>query len=453
MKVINPYEDVNFASTQRVPANTHEHIFNNFQMQNAYRRGIRIFACVNYYPSSPSVCPQGKLGVSTDQKFSGWRIPITDWKTTDIPSDWYKMSLSELSPYLTTRYWEGSYPTIKDNDGNTISTDSLPQIANAEWAFNRWSKNDVNDREHMHHNVLGNVFPNATNGIIGQSPVFEGMDWEQEKIWRQTHQLYSIPELVERYLSPSYQQFEGKVFGTVNHNYEVSDIERYFRNYPKVYKAMELFNQAFSVQRNQAFRNAYDALLSKGYRIWGTAVVDWQGAREQYGSLEMMPNEFADWNNRYEALPSSEKDRYGSARAFYEATYVKECGDKDRGCNVLYMDNYSSLLAQNPQSVASAALDLFNKGKYFMSAWGNHYPTNIASDGKTATFSVNTAATKIKAITNTQVLEVVGTSVTIPISYKDKYVRFEAYFEDKDFVFTNPIFFERDDNAKYIVIL
>lgn len=448
IKIINPYADVNFASTPRVPAISHEHIFNDFMMQNAYRRGIRIFACVDYYPSAPSVCPQGKLGTTKDQKFSSWKIPITDWATTNVPDDWYTKTLAELSPYLTTRYWEGSYPTITDVDGNTINTDSLPQIANAEWAFNRWNKDNINDREKMHHNVLGNLFPNATNGIITNNvykSLFAGMTWNEEKSWRQTHQLYSMHELTEKYLSPSYQQFDGKIFGTVNHHYDVSDIERYFKYHSKVYKAMELFNQGFSVLRNQAFRDAYDEILKKGYRVWGTSVADWQGEREAFSSLGMMPDEWADWNNRFNALSDAEKALYGSAKSFYEATYTKDCGDKDRGCNVLYIDNYSSLLTSDPQSVASVALDAYSNGRYFMSAWGGYYPTNINATTSSASITLNGSATKLRAITNLGVTESSGSSISIPVGKGVTYVRFEAYFADKDFVFTNPIFYDRGD--------
>lgn len=445
--IINPYADVSFADTPRVPAITHQHIYNDYMFKGAYDRGIRVFACVNYFPSAPSVAPSGKLGLTSSQNFSSWRIPVEDWiDPKDIPSEVkdnaFNMSLEQLSQYKTTRYYEGSYPTITDKDGNVVNTANISQISNMEFAFLPWKRGVLNDRMSQHCNILGNLFAIPTNGM-GDHAIYEGMTWDEEKAWRAAHPLYSFEELVERVTNAQYQQFEGKVFGTANHNYDVDGIKKYFDKYPQIFKAMECFNQCYSRNRNNAFRNAFDTLLSDGYRIWGTAATDWAGTRE----VDLMPSEEADWIAAYNALTPEQQAEYGSWKNYYNATATKECGDKDRGCNVLYIPNYDNLIAQCAQVAAEAALDAYIAGRYYMSGLNTHTISGV-SVNNTATFTVSSNASTIRAKTKFKTQEISNTnSISIPINDKDVYVRFEAYFEDKDFIFTNPVFIEGDDKA------
>ena len=238
----------------------------------------------------------------------------------------------------------------------------------------------------------------------------------------------------------SYRQFDGKIFGTVNHNDNVPGIKRYFDTYPDIFKAMECFNQYFSRQQNELFRSAFDTLLSQGYRIWGTAVVDWPNSRETWSGLTAA--EKTQWTALYNALPEGEKEQYGSVSAYYEATAEKECGDADRGCNVLYIPNYESLLAQGPKVAAEAALDAYIAGRYYMSAWGQKRITALSVSEFSATFTVSESASELRATTDKGTTTGTGTTITIPITGGETYVRFEAYFDDADFIFTNPVFFE-----------
>lgn len=440
--ILNPYIDVNFTSTPKVPANSHEHIYTGSTFEQVYRKGTRIFACVNYFPSAPSVCPAGKLGLVENANFSNWRIPVEDWIDpknipAEVQSNAFNMSLSELSQYKTTRYYEGNYPTITDSQGNVIQTNSIPQISNMEFAFLPWVRGNISDRISQHFNVLGNLFAIPTNGMDYHA-IYEGMTWDEEKAWRGQHPLYSMEELMSYVTNSAYQQFEGKIFGTANHNYDVTGLKKYFDRYPQVFKAMECFNQCYSRKRNNAFRNAYDSLLKQGYRIWGTAVSDWNGTREQ----DLMPNEQTKWIARYNALTPEEQAQYGNWKNYYNAVAEKECPDRDRGCNVLYIPNYDTMLARNPQEVAEAALDAYIAGRYYMSGWGNYSINNLDVTDTTVTITLSDPAQTLVGISNKDVISSSGSTITVPVKDDTIYVRFEAYYPDADFIFTNPVFFD-----------
>lgn len=447
ISIINPYNGVDFASTPRVAANSHEHIYNGSTFERVYRKGTRVFACVNYFPSAPSVCPSGKLGLSQPANFSSWRIPVEDWiDPEDIPSEVkdnaFNMSLAELSPYKTTRYYEGSYPTITDGQGNTIQTADVPQIANMEFAFIPWVRGTINDRISQHFNVLGNLFPIPTNGMSA-SAIFENMTWDEEKLWRIQHPLYSMEELMSYVTNSNYQQFNGKIFGTANHNYDVNGLKKYFDRYPQVFKAMECFNQCYSRNYNNAFRSAYDTLLKDGYRIWGTAVTDWNGTREQ----DLLPSEQSEWIAAYNALTPEEKAQYSNWKDYYNATAEKECPDYDRGCNVLYIPNYNELYSQGAQVAAEAALDAYIAGRYYMSGFGRYRITNLNIQDSYVSLTISENAESLRGIASDNIIESTGNTILVPITKKTTYVRFEAYFSDADFLFTNPIFIEHEQEA------
>lgn len=438
--IINPYSGVDFAGTPRVPANSHEHIYAGSGFQGAYRRGIRAFACVNYFPSAPSVAPSGKLGLQTDQNFASWDIPVIDWADpNNVPENFFDMTLEELAPYLTTRHYQGAYPTITDGEGDTVQTAGVPQIANMEFAFLPWQRGNLNDRISQHFNLLGNLYGYPTNGMT-YAPIFPGMTWDEEKAWRAAHPLYSMADLMGFVQQNAYRQFDGKIFGTINHNDNVNGIKRYLDTYPDIFKAMECFNQYYSRSQNELFRSAYDTILRQGYRIYGTAAVDWPNSRETYSGLTRA--EKTQWIAEYNALTPEEQGQYGSVSAYYEATAEKECGDADRGCNVLYIPNYDSLLAQGPKVAAEAALDAYIAGRYYMSAWGQKRITAFSVNETSATFTVSESAQELRAITDNGRTTGTGNTITIPISSGTQYVRFEAYFNDADFIFTNPVFFE-----------
>lgn len=243
-KIINPYSSVDFSSASRIKAISHEHIYNAQQLKIAYDRGIRYFACVNYFPACPSY------------PLSKWNYEYLDY-----------VSPSDLT--LTSFTYSGSIPSFIDKDGNVINTDDLVQLPNAEHAF-------YAETGGRHFNVLGSLFGECTNGNRNTG------EWSEEALgmrkgnWYAEHPKWTINDINKQYLNPSTQLFPGKIFGTINH----SDNEQYTRKLlntcPDVFKAIEIVNQESNSVTNDLYRELWDIFLSEGKRLWGTSVVDWQ---------------------------------------------------------------------------------------------------------------------------------------------------------------------------------
>lgn len=367
MRIINPYSDVDFGSVTRVKAISHEHINTEARLKSAYDRGIRYFACVWYQPAAITY------------PLSAWNHDYQDYTSKDD---------------LTLKTWNyaGSIVSFEDNNNNTILTDDLPQIPNAEHpCFGNISA--------RHFNVLGTSFSEAGWGKI---------EIENLTSWRLQHPLYDVSQINALFANTGV--LNNKIFGTINHCDSSTDAMKFLNNGREVFKAMEIFNQGGT---NIKYKKAYDELLSRGERLWVAAVVDWQG----------------------------------------DIAVDSDC-PFDRGCNVLLMDNsYNSLPANcfDPTnnyvySKAEAGLDAYIAGRYYASGLGNHYITGIDVNGEKVTISFDSVASSIKAITNVEVKEIANSSsMSFTIPRGAIYLRFEAEFNDWDFIYTNPMWIE--DNA------
>lgn len=365
IRIINPYEGIDFASVTKINAISHEHISNVTRLKKCYDRGIRYFACVHYQPA----CPPYPL--------SGWNIPYIDYTNTDDRD------------YTTTiKYFTGAIKSFVDKDGNTIYTDDLAQIPNAEHPKFAIDKNAETPSIMQHFNVLGNLWGEVGHGI-GTDPM--------AKI--HAHPLWDLKDINEMFTSNLL--YPGKVFGTINHNDNYSEAKRFLDNCPTIFKAMELFNNGSSMAKNQRHRDLYDRLLTEGYRIWGTSVVDWQ-------------DDF----------------RYSEY----------EC---DRGCNVLLLPDWDT---QTVAQRSEAGLDAYIAGQYYMSGFGNHSITGFSIAQDSVTLTLSDEATSINAITNLGKTKVDNTSSMLFVIPKGAiFLRFEAFFNDDeihDFIYTNPIWIE-----------
>ena len=224
-------------------------------------------------------------------------------------------------------------------------------------------------------------------------------------------------------------------FGTINHNNHLPSCKLVLDTCPNVFKAMELFNQGYGKHWNQTFKDTYDALLSDGYRIWGTAVVDWQGDWATWGYCDSVDK--AEWEAKYDALPPEEKSQYANAEEYYTAAGRYKF---DRGVNVLMMPfGYEQM---TPQEIAREGIKAFNAGRYYMAGTGNHWMQLGVSSG-VITFRVSDFAPALKIVTanGTTILTNKDTIQYAP-NKNDKYVRFEAEWDDGDFVYSNPCWVE-----------
>lgn len=243
-RIDNPYSGIDFQTASRVKAITHEHISNRDQVKTAYDRGIRYFACVNYFPACPSY------------PLSNWSYEYQDYVS---PSD------LRLETFVTS----GSIVSFVDQAGNVVLTDSLVQLPNAEHAF-------YSNTSNLHFNVLGSVFGECTNGTRKKG------EWSEESLgmkrnkWYSLHPKWDIKDINSQYLNNSNQLFPGKVFGTINHTYNEKAVRKMLEECPDVFKAIEIVNQGSTESDCRRFRDLWDTLLSEGKRIWGTSVIDWQ---------------------------------------------------------------------------------------------------------------------------------------------------------------------------------
>ena len=372
MRVINPYEGVNFSTVPKINSISHEHINTQEQLKKCYDRGIRHFASVWYQPAQPHYL------------YSGWSGTYLTYANT---------SEDDFSTTYETR--TGSIASFEDKDGNTIDVATLPQIPNAEHPKFAVDKNASPIQILQHFNVLGNLWAEVGHGIGAEM---------MAKI--QAHPLWDLSDINTQFTSDLL--YQGKVFGTINHNKSLDQALMMLNTCPTIFKATEINNNGYNLTDNQAFRSLYDQLLTMGYRIWGTSVQDWQG----------------DYR-------------------FSEVQY-------DRGCNVLLIDGWDNMTVAEK---SEAGLDSYIDGKYYASAFGNYSITGLSVNGRDVNISFSQTPSRLYAITNKGRVQGSGASYNFRIPYGAIYLRFEAYFDSDpnalDFIFTNPMFFE--DNEDNIV--
>ena len=285
--IVNPYEKIDFQTATRVKAISHEHIFSKSQLKYAYDRGIRFFACVNYFPACPSY------------PLSGWSYEFEDYVS---PAD---LRLAKFS-------YEGSIPSFVDKDGNKIDTDDLVQLPNAEHAF-------YSNTGGMHFNVLGSLFGECTNGN------HKGEEWSEDALgmrkgeWYNLHPKWDIKDINTQYLDQSKQLFKGKVFGTLNHTSSEKYVRKMLEKCPDVFKALEIVNQGSTESECAKFRNLWDKLLGDNIRIWGTSAIDWQvngpDGKPRLGACNVL------LIDNYDSQPNFKKAEMG-LDAYLEGYYI-----------------------------------------------------------------------------------------------------------------------------------
>ena len=478
MKIVNPYENVDFNSARRVLSFSHEHTYDKVTNEKAYNRGVRCFASMHYMPCAPrfplssfsyeyqdwnyidisSYSPTGGTGgtdiyttvnarkkVPTSDGFRQQYLIIAykesenarsytkltvnpngeNWNNLcEDESKWVTLNEEEMEQQLSlcTRVIEGSVPTLTDSEGNTINTDDLPQIQNSS-EHTLWKFSD-NSTLMGHFNVLGSSYAEPAWGVgIPQN-------------FRIAHPIHTSDEINSIFLNPANQQF-GKIYGTINHpNAGVRYIKKVLNIAPNVFKAMEVFNCGFNTSMNNEFLSMYDRILTDGYKINLTAVVDWS---------ILVADERAKFPRGYNVLlHGAEYDNLPT-----------NCFVKSSSPNYVY-------------SKGEACLDAYIAGRYYASGRGVHYITDLTVSGRNVTISFDANASVIKAITNKGKTETSGGSMSFTIPKGATYLRFEAYWNEKpegfddmteiqqeeyaktgvmDFIFTNPMWIEDEDNT------
>ena len=384
MKITNPYDEVDFTNLLQMPAISHEHIEDQLHLESAYNRGIRIFAPSCYQPAVPFTPLSNINSVYEDYtSYNDLRIEV-------------KTKCSN-PPFL--------FEDFIDIDGNRVSLNSLIQLPNSE---------KVNIKEFdimVHSNYLGSNY-----GDPGWSSI-DGLPTDETVNWRSANKFIGTTDLKNGILNNL--KYPNVLFGTLNHPQEdqITSIDKFLQfineiNSEKpIIKAIEIFNQCYTDETNDQFKNLYDSFLSTGQKLFCTAAVDWQ-----------------------DTICCSVK--------------------RNRGCNILLFDKnyYNTLNSMDDKAIY--ALNQFNKGAYCPSGLGSIQITHFSVRNNeiklkvlpNATTSDNcSCAFKIKVITNCRCETFTDTNeVTIIIGSDMTYCRFEVYLDD-DFLYTNPVFIEQEN--------
>lgn len=402
--LLNPYAGANYNNP--VCSQSHEHCFDKAKLESSYNRGIRVIACSHYAPATPRF------------PLSSFNVAYQDYKS--------KQALLDGDTELVTRYTTGAIPTLNTDSGD-INTDTIPQIANAERPLVR------GDAFGQHMNILGLLWGDPghslCNGEVRENTA------ENVQI-KSTYSLESFTKFNELLEDEENWQFGSRyVFGTINHCSNVEKALVILNNCPDIFKAMELFNQGYSEETNGLFRNAYDNVLKTGKRIWGTAVVDWQDDWATWAYTTQ--DEKDEWQDKYDALTPEEQAEYGSAENYYMETGRYKF---DRGTNVLLMDGtYDGLSASDK---AKEAIMAYLGGRYYMSG-RNTKSMKVVTDNHLVTFKLSDYADKAYVVTANGRTEYTNVdTINYVAQATDKFVRFEAFWDDGEFVFSNPVWVE-----------
>lgn len=429
MKIFNPYEGIDFKNALKVNSITHEHIYTEATWKSAYERGIRHFGALHYSPA----CPRFPASNYAYKLQNGTPVLNTYKDFRDIANADYTIVDTEL---------KGSVDSFTSN-GKVIRTDDLPQIPNNEHpTFTK--KLGVTTSFLNHFNVLGNLW-----GEAGW-----GMGTTQQ---RKGHPISDLSDF-ENFFKPENQYWESKLLFTINHCTSVYEARQFIDIINgRCPIAVEVFNNGYSMGYQQEFQNCYDSLLQEGYKLFCLSVVDWQ----DYIEGDLIPKEEKYWEDQFNALTQEQKDLYGTWKNYYMAVGRKVT--YDRGCNVLLVDaSYNNLpandfvkidglsypnLHSSTYTQAECGMDAYMQGHFFASAFGNHSINEITIDDNSISFAVDGSPTEIFAISDSKKINGTGNSMRFYFQQGSKYVRFVAKYdndEKKDFIATNPIWFEEE---------
>jgi len=278
------------------------------------------------------------------------------------------------------------FKDFTDSKGNYVKVSDLVSLPNAEHP-------NIGGLD-CHTNYLGSLLSEAG---WGNSNTVLNLPTDLLYLsWRSNNPIIFIDSLFIEVTN--YLLFTDKVFGTLNHpvNKSYSILKNYVDVSKGVIKAIEIFNQYYDKNTNEKFLKTWDDFLKGGYRIYGVSVVDWQG--------------------------------------YYGDTLIK----RDRGCNVLLLDTLYNSLSIKEKS--EAALNAYINGCFYSTGFGNYGIKNLILRNEYAQITVDGSPKEIRIITNNDEEIKMNRNVAVKIiNNKIKYIRFEVYYNDGDFIYTNPI--------------
>ena len=466
----NPYSGVDWNTTPRVKAVSHEHVYAARMVARMYDRGIRFFAHVHYQPAVPRV-PLSDI----DGTFEDWNyydVTYVSGNNFDNVVDARKNTPDTLNNGQMVCNFKQSGLIVAYQDSNgvqhwtklirNLSTDETwNECCEDETAWTDIATNeDMKANLTKHQRTLAYSIPtfqsaadvSVYNGGI-PSIAFEGDGEEHntddfpqipnaehtlfrplghfnvlgsrasEPAWslgapnsfRYSNPLYGINDIATVFPNSS-SFYDNKLFGSQNHDASVAQYKQLQDKYPW-FKGLEIYNNGMQRSDNASYLTSFHQLLNDGRTVFALAVCDWQG----------------DYNGT---------------------------SDVDGGTNVLYLpSDYASMSVANK---SKAGMDAYMNGCFVASRFGSRhildFSVNTAS--RTATFKVSDTAKELSLVFNGVKHTINNASeVTASIPRSTTNITAEAWFagensqiwksetklaDSADFIFTQAIILESE---------
>lgn len=285
----NPYTDVNWQRTFRVPSATHMHLMSQVNLENAYRYGIRHFPVSNYYPSAPYDATTRQ----SDFRLRQWWPARRDGKVLEPPINWNEVVnwIDEVEePYRSAFPFKETGPVYEKIPDDAILShnaehhgfsNSRAHICSPGSSFASGTF-DV----HQHYRTRDHGFPVGFGGTWQEA--FEGMiahlDYPDGGGITINHPTwftrFSDAEVLEML------DFDERVLGIEIYN-DYSGRKNWFEN--PDYKAPDEPEVGFSLRM-------WDRVLATGRRCWGFCVPDHSaaGAKDWNGRCVLLVSEFTE---------------------------------------------------------------------------------------------------------------------------------------------------------------
>jgi len=353
--IYNPYENADFTKTVKFV--THEHNLAQASFERCYNRGIRFIPVIHYQPSIPI-------------------YPLNSWFTTY--EDWINYDALGKE----TKASSGAIANFTDAELNNIDVSTIPTLPATE--FVNTLESDI-----IHFNIIGASYSNpGWSKISGEEDPAEGI-----VTWRKANRTTTPAEVVS---ATKNTMLYTKLFGTINHpEAPFSSLKSIIDLDTNIFLGFEVFSGGYSDVKNADFNSKYNQFISRGYKIWAVAVVDWQNS-------------------------------WGGDRTY------------DTGCCIAYVsENYDTNTKANKEK---EILDCMVSGRFSAAGLGSLNISSLSVSAAMVTIEFSEICDEIKIITNieTTIIES-SASATKIISRGVKWVRFEGRIEN-DFLITQPIF-------------
>lgn len=352
----NPYEGVDFTKT--VKFITHEHNLAQASFERCYNRGIRFIPVIHYQPSI------------TIYPLNGWFTTYEDWINYDALGKETKAS-------------SGAIANFTDAELNNIDVSTIPTLPATEFV-------NTMESDLIHFNIIGSLYSNpGWAKISGEDDPAEGI-----VVWRKAHMITTPAEIVG---AAKNAMLYTKLFGTINHpEASFSNLKSIIDLDTNIFLGFEVFSGGYDDVKNADFNSKYNQFLSRGYKIWAVAVVDWQNS-------------------------------WGGDRTY------------DTGCCIAYVsENYDTNTKANKEK---EILDCMVSGRFSAAGLGSLNISSLSVSASEVVIEFTKTCDEIKIISNIDTTTIESSASANKNIFRGvKWVRFEARIEN-DFLISQPIFF------------